>query len=212
MNPALATNMINSMAAMQRQLDLINDRMAADPSQLSRNVRRELARVHDGLGECRRALESETTIVIAATVEVTDRERAMFPRLIELLSAKSTSWTQVGETLAAEGWQDGEKVYKKDRLVSLALAAADGKRYARGVPEKDGVTNDAEAALFDLFNLPQSVGGIGGQAPIIRSCYTHLRCYGMVWRFATAQDCMITPVVDDDADLDSENAEADSAE
>lgn len=204
MNPALATNMINSMAAMQRQLDLITDRMAADPSQLSRSVRRELARVHDGLGECRRALEGETSIVIAATVEVTERERAMFPRLVELLAQKSTSWTQVGETLAAEGWHDGDKVYKKDRLVSLALAAADGKRYARGVPEKDGVTNEAEAALYDLFNLPESVGGMGGQAPIIRSCYDRQPKYGMIWRFATPADCMITPVVDDDADLDQD--------
>lgn len=187
---------------MENAVEMIADRYASDPSALGRGTRRELARVAAGLGEVRRAIETETALIVAGVLEVDDAGRAVLPRLQALLAEPGRSWDEVGEVLAAEAFLDSDgRPYRKARLVKLAIASAGGSRYAYGRR-----TDETDGRLFDLLNLPREVGGAGGLAPIVRGCYDHAPRYQMIWRFADASDLLAATIVDDDADLPDEPA------
>ncbi len=200
MTPALSSAMARSLRAMDRQVNLVIDRHAESPSALARGTTRELGRVSNGLIAIANKLEDEAALVVASAIEASPEEARILDRLSELLTHRGTSWTDVSETLAAEGaFAAGGKDYKRERLIFLAIAAAGGMRYAIGSPADP--TDPGAPRLFDLFNLPAEVGGAGGLAPLVRSCYNGEIKYGMTWRFATAADCLAFTVVDDDVDL-----------
>ncbi len=124
------------------------------------------------------------------------------------VSNRLRSWGEIGELLAAKGFEDAlGRPFKRERLILLAVAAAGGKRFVLGTPGDARAAADDRARLYDLLNLPAEIGGRGGFAPIVRSCFDGELKYARTWRFATSQDCLtVEPVVDevdgDGIDLD----------
>lgn len=207
MTPDLATRLIKSLRALEQQADTIADRYSSDASALGKGTRRELSRMSDGVAEIRRALETETSAVVAGVLEVSDHERKYFDRLSELLPQRTKSWDEIGEILAAEGLVDkANHALKRNRLAHLAIAAAGGKRYAcASAYPVTAASSKNEDRTFDLFNLPKEVGGAGNLHAIVRGIYDRVPRYEMLWRFATPSDLMTSPVVvDDDEDDDDE--------
>lgn len=203
MKPDLATRIVKSCRALEQAADTISDRFSSDPTALGKGTRRELARMSAGIAEIRRAIETETSVVVAGVLEVKVNEAPFLDKLTELLALRTPSWDEIGEKLALEGLVDtAGRPLRRTRLVHLAIAAAGGRRYACGSPYPVTASR-AEDRTFDLFNLPREVGGAGGLAPIVRGCYDRAPRYEMLWRFATASDLVTAPVVDDsDDDLD----------
>ncbi len=201
MNPSLAVKIIDSCEAMERSALVIAERMAPDPSALSKGIQREVTRLSHGIGEVRRAIQTEVSMMMTGAVEVSTSEALALDRLGGLLSSdlssiRAKSWGELGEQLAAEGFSDDSlRSFKKERLIQLAIAAAGNKRYAHGSPSRN-----SDGRLFDLLNLPAEVGGQGGLGPIVRACYDGSVKYGQVWRFATPLDCATSKVADDSDD------------
>lgn len=194
--PTLAAKILQSLDAMIRQVETVIDRHAAHADALAKGTCRELGRVSNGMRAINAAVQDHISLTVAGSLELTPHESIARERLVEFLGECGTSWTQIGEKLAAERFVDEKgREFKRERMILMAISAAGGVRYAHG-------ESDAGKFLFDLFNLPRLVGGLGGLAPIVRSCFNGEPKYGLIWRFAQPADCLTATVVDDDADLE----------
>lgn len=206
MTPDLTAQIIASLAACEKQNDIICERLAVMPGQIMRSVRSEIDRVSKGLSEIRRAMHNDLSLTTAGAIETTPHETRALDQLVVLLTGTPDSWTLVATKLADAGYTDDRgREFKRDRLIHMAIAAAGigGARYARGCPVAGEVLAPADGPkLYDLFNLPRLVGGAGGLAPIVRGCYDGGIRYGMTWRFAGEKDLARFPIADDDDDLD----------
>jgi hypothetical protein len=187
----LTTRAAESCGEMLKALQKIDARLAHEPSATTRGVRRELERVSQGIETLRNFLQfTINKIFREMPEEFTPAERADFPTLLATLRTRPTAnWPTIAECLSklpdirSTSWA----TMPRDRVVLAALAAAGAPRFAIGTL----VDSEEAPKLYDLYDLPPSVGANSGLAPIVRAAIDGTVRFGQRFRFAKPSDQLL---------------------
>lgn len=203
----LTTRAAESCQDMLKSLQICDARLAHEPSAVTRGVRRELDRVAAGLTTVRDFLQYTINKIFREIPDEFSREeQADFPKLLELIRKHpSANWPTLAERLAkmpgaSPSWEN----MPRDRVVLAALASVGAPRYAIGTPAtalEDGSTG---TRLYDLYDLPPTVGAQSGFAPIVRAALDGTVRFGSRFRFAKPSDQLLghSPIGPDSLDED----------
>lgn len=207
----LTTRAAESCQDMLKSLQLCDARLAHEPTAITRGVRRELDRVARGLEAVRDFLQYTINKIFREIPDEFSREeRADFPKLLELIRKHpSANWPTLAERLAKlPGASPSWDSMPRDRVVLAALAAAGAPRYAIGTPvdPTSGEDGSAGVRLYDLYDLPPSVGAQSGFAPIVRAALDGTVRFGSRFRFAKPSDQLLghSPLSGAEAEGDDE--------